>query len=494
MLTLFFDQNRILVYFVYPLIFFLMGFGIFLKNTGHSHFHLAKSLKFLGLFGILHGLADWGNIFIPIQKAFLSSRTLYVLDSLKIGINAISFFSLFYFGTHLYMQTKKRAGKILIIPILLLVIWFAFFIWLHPWFVNETTHDWRSVVSEIWARYLLAFPGAVISGYALFLQRKQFASFGVPSMTPILILAAFSMGLYALTGGIIVPYAPGSPAVFLNSDTFFHMTGIPVELFRALSGFLMAFFILKILKVFDLEFQNFFYKAEKQKAVDEERIKIARDLHDGVIQSIYATGLHLERIRAILAIEFNEKSEPAEIELQGVILRLNGLIREIREYIKQLQIPVSDQSSLKEDLERLFEEMDIRQQVEFRVEYENLEDDYLPLSQVVQIRYILKEALSNVIRHAESTQVTILIHRTDDELLLEVSDNGKGIDATGVESNPLENDFLHQGVLNMKSRAQSMGGELSISASKGMGTKVSLHLRYRGEGLHDEENLSPLGG
>lgn len=455
-----------------------MGFGIMLKKTVHSRFYLAHSLQYLAYFGILHGVSDWGNIFIPLQKSYLNHTYIYVLESIKMVINATSFFFLFYFGIHLLVKTKKWNKAMLFAPLFILLVWVSNFIFLEPYLVNKNNQEWWFAISDIWARYLLAFPGAVISSYALFLQRKQFYNLGVPRMTRTLKLAVVSVGLYGLSGGLIVPYAPVLPAIFFNSRLFFNTTGIPVELFRGLSGLLMAFFILKILQVFDIEYQNYYYQAEKQKAITNERNKIARDIHDGMIQSIYAMGLNLERIRNMLADKSNDKIEQSEAELQGVIKKLNDIIREIRGYIKQLQKSEEQIPDFKEQIKKLIVEMGTGQHMNLTVKY-NYNGAGPPLSQTVQIYYIIKEALSNILRHAEATEGEVIVEGNNQEYFIEIIDNGKGMDESDYNTNE-KSYFLKQGINNMTYRAQAIGGDLIIKSEKGKGTKITLHVKNGG--------------
>lgn len=474
LLSEFFKTNIIVVHFVYPLIFFLMGFGIFLKNTFDSQFYLSKSLQYLALFGIIHGISDWGKVFIPIQKAYLANNYIFVLESLRLIVNAISFYFLFYFGMHLLIQTKRWCRKFLFIPLFVFLIWLTNFILLMPILLNEHNQNWWFALSDIWSRYLLAFPGGVISSYALFLQHNQFQKFGVPSMTRTLFFTFISVGLYAVTSGLIVPYSPVLPAILFNSDLFFDTTGIPVELLRGISGLFMIFFILKILKVFDIEYQNYFYEVKKQKAVMDERDHIARDLHDGMIQSLYATGLHIERVRTMLSLNQNTKEGEVKAELQTITKKLNAIILEIRGYIRNLKMPINSQSSLKEDIERLIDEMNFDKQLNIAVHY-NYSGQDLPLSKTVQIYYILKEALSNTIRHANATQASIMVSGNNRELKVEVIDNGIGMDLVENRLNS-ERYFLKQGICNMRQRAQLIGAILTVTSKKGQGTKVCLQI------------------
>ena len=84
MTTTWFTENRTLVYFVYGLVFFILGIVILLQTRSYSRLHLARSLPWLGWFGISHGLYEWGDIFIPIQTHNMGE----------------SFFSIFDFSQH----------------------------------------------------------------------------------------------------------------------------------------------------------------------------------------------------------------------------------------------------------------------------------------------------------------------------------------------------------------------------------------------------------
>lgn len=479
--TQFFEANLVIIYFVYPLIFFLMGFAILLKNRLYSRFYLARSIHFLALFGIIHGIADWGIFFIPIQSAYLSERAIYYLESIQIVVNALSFFFLFYFGVHLLFHRGKYRKAILSIPIFLFSLWFSLFIFLGPILVNEGNQEWWFAISDIWARYLMAFPGGAIACYALFIQRKQFVELGVPKMIKTLTGASVSIGLYALSGGLIVQYAPMMPTILFNSEIFFTTIGFPIEIFRGLSGALMAFFIIKILKVFDIEYQNFIYQAEKTKALTDERNRIARDLHDGMIQSIYATGLQLEGIRHILTSNRPHQIEAAPDKIKAVTKKLNDIIKEIRGYIKELKVPIDKETKLGDEIERLFKELNIKDHLNVEFSYQNSGKEPA-LSKTVQIYYILKEALSNVIKHANASSVSIRVEGDNQLLTIKISDDGIGFNKD--ELNGKQDNFFMQGLRNMSFRAKSIDGTLKLDSILDSGTHLILEV-YNG-GANDE--------
>src|SRR5512134_2788322 len=102
-----FEINRSIIYFVYGLVFFILGFAIILQTRQSSRLDLARSLRWLAAFGIAHGFHEWGDLFIPIQAAYLRpviTRFLYILHLILL---AVSFVFLFEFGLAL-LYTGKR--------------------------------------------------------------------------------------------------------------------------------------------------------------------------------------------------------------------------------------------------------------------------------------------------------------------------------------------------------------------------------------------------
>jgi hypothetical protein len=86
-----FTINHEIIYFIYGLMFFVMGLAIALQSRQSSHLELARSLNWLAAFGFLHGFHEWGDLFIPLQAEYMAPRFILVLQYFHLLLLAISF-------------------------------------------------------------------------------------------------------------------------------------------------------------------------------------------------------------------------------------------------------------------------------------------------------------------------------------------------------------------------------------------------------------------
>jgi len=198
-------------------------------------------------------------------------------------------------------------------------------------------------------------------------------------------------------------------------------------------------------------------------AVLEERERIGMDMHDGVIQSIYGVGLTLENAHHIL------KNKPAQADqiIQQAIDALRRAIRDLRTYILDLRPHQLGGESLMDGLQRLVNEFQRYAKTEASLngpKSDHLGD--LPQSRATALFLICQEALANVGKYAEAKTVSVNVWATSDRVLLEVSDDGKGFDAGGI------NKTVGHGLANMLTRVHNVGGDLDISSTLGDGTTI----------------------
>jgi len=206
------------------------------------------------------------------------------------------------------------------------------------------------------------------------------------------------------------------------------------------------------------------YAQLERLAVLEERTRIGMDLHDGVIQSIYAVGLTLESTRLALP----EGADEAMTLLDAAIGGLNDAIRDIRNFILDLR-PRRFAGDVQQGMAQLAREFQANTMVPVSMSMpERLDDLPLPLGRAIFLT--TQEALANIARHARAKRVNVSLHLNANRVILKVQDDGQGFDTQN------QNLRLGHGLANMQSRAESLGGLFDIRSSPGAGTTVILDL------------------
>ena len=197
-------------------------------------------------------------------------------------------------------------------------------------------------------------------------------------------------------------------------------------------------------------------------AVLEERERIGMDLHDGIIQSIYGVGLSLESALH----SFEEDPADAKARVQHSIESLNQAIRDLRAYILDLRPRQMGSEGLMSGLIRLISEF--RANTLAKVQLSGNDNDIkdLPQAYSMVLFHICQEALANIAKHAKAKQVDVSLWATDERVLMEIHDNGKGFEMEKM------NATIGHGVANMQTRARSIGGDVDISSVVGEGTTV----------------------
>jgi signal transduction histidine kinase len=205
----------------------------------------------------------------------------------------------------------------------------------------------------------------------------------------------------------------------------------------------------------------------RQLAVLQERERIAQDLHDGSIQSLYAVSLALEDTAELMAGEPSQ----AEERIEHAIESIHGTIQEIRDFIMGLDPDARTAIDLLAGLTALTDEFERSTLIE--VELTSDPDVPLDPDETLQLIQLTREAMSNVARHAKASKVVVNVEDRRERLRLSIIDDGRGFD-TSAEQRP-----GHHGLTNMHARAESLGGSLAIDSDVD-GTRVVFEMP-RGE-------------
>jgi signal transduction histidine kinase len=201
-------------------------------------------------------------------------------------------------------------------------------------------------------------------------------------------------------------------------------------------------------------------------ALRSERDRIGMELHDGVIQSIYAVGMKIDIMRANLGISTNDQPQ-----FQTVLEDLNQIIEDIRAYIRNLAHARDEQVALKSRIETLGAHFQDFSGVKVVIDVA----DSLPAFSEFQrhnILQIIREALSNIGRHANASSAIIRVRTNEREVMIEISDDGQGFEVQDLEAMSL----THLGLRNLMRRAQNLQGALDIQSRPAQGTTVSVRV------------------
>ena len=196
----------------------------------------------------------------------------------------------------------------------------------------------------------------------------------------------------------------------------------------------------------------------------EEKIRLGRDLHDGLIQSLYALGLNLESIRPLLPTDPAE----ADLRLSRCTSDINAAIRDVRAHITGLTLDRLQSAGFAGALEASLAELRAGRSVTFDIKID--EDAALLLAPAhrTETLQIAREAVSNALRHGGASLINVRVHQNETAVCLLVQDNGTGFDAA------LRPAASGHGLANMRARAERMGATLRLTSESGQGARLVL--------------------
>jgi signal transduction histidine kinase len=482
-----FETNRVIVLSVYGQVFFVLGLAIALQSLKRSTLALARPLPWLAAFGIVHGFHEWGYLFVPIQSGYLPLPLTEALLVLQLVMKGASFALLLQFGVELLAATTQLPilGRLRLLPAAALLAWGGATLAVsaaaagylpdpHPWLPEGRIDAALDAVGaplavgDVLARWMLGLPGAALAAWGLV---RSAASVGPLARPPVgigLRVAAGAFAIYALVGGLIGMPAPFPPADVLNGTAVVDAIGIPIEVLRSGTGAVIAAAIILALDLFEQETDRALAEARRRELLGRERERIGRDLHDGIIQSIYAAGLHLEEASATL--------EPTAVaprdRIRTVLTELDRITRDIRRMIFDLRSASLETLDAEEIVRSVADELRANTLVALDLRVEGGWVPNLTAEQAEELRQIVHEAFSNVLRHAGARRVTVRLACSRRRLTLEIRDDGVGFDP--ILAAERARTGRAQGLANLRRRAELLRAALDLQTAPGQGTALSL--------------------
>ncbi|RJP53116.1 MAG: hypothetical protein C4557_05115 [Anaerolineaceae bacterium] len=460
--TEFFTLNREIIYFVYGLVFFLLGFAIILQTRQSSRLDLARNLRWLAAFGITHGFYEWGDLFIPIQAEYLGGEIVRALHFFHLILLAVSFICLLEFGLAI-LRPPQRGGLIHRESLAVFGAWLVVTFLILPAFIPD--EHLRRHAGNALARYFIQIPGGMLAAYGLRVHTmERIVPLNAPKIIRNIQAAGITLGIYAIFGGLTPPPVQFFPGSIFNTQTFTEFTGIPPLVFRSLTGAVIAIALIRALEIFELETERRIEQLEQQQIINAEHERLARDLHDGAIQKVYTAGLLVES-----AVRLAAGESELEKRLKHAMAALNDSILDLRRNLSELHshTPAAGES-LPDLLNAISRNPNYNTMVNVSLRLDLPPEKTISAIRAGHLKAVINEAMANIARHSKAANVTIHAGDTGETLKIRIKDDGAGMP---------EDAGKGYGLRNMRDRARLLNGAIDFHNDKGL--TVTLEIPWK---------------
>jgi signal transduction histidine kinase len=438
----------------------------------------ARALRPLAGFGLIHGSHEWFEMFLLIHRQVATEPDYWYISPIRLCLLASSFMLLLTFGATLIAGPTKPSLRWKML-LTVLAIWLVGLVWVA---VTQSDSNNRVVAMDVYTRYALAIPGAVLTTWGLILQRRKFIQAGLKMFGRDVALAALAFGLYGGIGQLFASSSAIFPSVYLNANVFLNWFGFPIQAFRGLMACMAAIFIIRSLRAFEVENRRQIEAlreaqiAERHrleelrtellhqtvKAQESERQRIAAELHDGIGQILTALGMGLR------GISENATTNPQRASQQAGQLEKvagNGL-EELQHLVTGLYPPQLDELGLLAALRWYAAEI-MNRITHLGTTIELREEERVVLYRIAQ------ESITNIVRHAETNRAEIRLNFSETEVYLAVEDKGIGFDVENT-INKRGTERPCWGLIGMLERAALIGGTCVINSTPEKGTIIEV--------------------
>ncbi len=481
-----FNLVLLIVYFAYGLAFFGMGLTLALESERSPALTEARLLRPLAAFGMIHGVHEWLDSYLLQPLSGGLQLPPWVLW-LRLGLLVASFCSLLIYGIEtLSAQTIKPGISMYFVWGVLIV--YGVFILGSAILTYRVGTTLLVNLYDVLSRYLLAVPGAVLAAMALRAEALSALSAGKRRVMVFLTWAAIGFGLYGLTQ-LFVPAIDMFPARLLNSTGFQTFAGFPIQVLRALLAVVITLSLLRATQIVEKDRQMQLFAVQQARleameriqeeltkreelrrellrhtvrAQEDERSRIARELHDETSQVLTAFSLDLATLKTVIC---------DREEVKTMVDRLQSLSKQMSQglyrLVHDLRPAQLDDLGLIPALEYLKDDS-AGASLDVTITTQGKARRLDPIIETVLFR-VAQEALHNVVRHAQVGRARISLEFKPQEVTLNIEDSGAGFD-------PVQSFVPPRGwgLAGMRERVESVGGSLSIESKPGIGTVVEV--------------------
>jgi signal transduction histidine kinase len=446
----------------------------------------ARILLPLAIFGFLHGIHEWLEMIIQMGDWLGFSLPTW-LGMGRLLLLIVSFSSLIVFGLQVLRPQRPINLKGSWLGILLGLV-YAVSLLATSFYYRSGSEQWISY-ADVFARYFLAVPGAILAFVAFRQQAGHTASTGRRILSLYLSGVSWCFLAYFFTQVFVMPLNI-FPAKFINSFVFNQWVGIPIQVVRAVLAVGIILSLLQATHLADEERQRQSLALQQERldafeqirqdlidrenlrrqllrhtviAQEDERQRIARELHDETAQLLTAISLNLASLRGLA---------PDGPQARLLIDRLRALVRQMSQGIYRLVHDLRpaqlDDLGLVAALQFLADEERKNSGLQVTLCVQGGHQRLDPLVETVFFR-VAQEALANIVRHAQVNVALIELVYEEQRACLDIYDQGVGFDVAA--------DLLPPrgwGLAGMRERAESIGGEFVVRSKPGEGTEVSI--------------------
>ena len=544
-LTAFFEHNMNFVFFIYGLAFFSMGLAVWLESRRTSDPRLARALAALAAFGLIHSMHEWLEMFQRFGgSSILSASGALAPGAFRVGIMALSFLMLVIFGMQLTLPAIQEGHH------RQTVVWKAVGVlvglWLGSIILTLSLYQPQEIesiaIATVLTRYTLGIPAALLAGWAMLLEQRSLKARGMPGSGRDLFWCAIAVFLYGVVGQTFAERTPLFPSTVINAAVFLQFFGVPVQLFRAVIAAIIAFFMIRAIRAFEIERQQRLETANEARlaaqhaaleaqqqarieteqlnrqlhsalqdlsrlyqelqareamrgdllrqvvsAQENERQRIARELHDGTGQILTALGLGL----AAASESIRSDSGLAARQLTELKALSGRALQEVHNVIADLRPSVLYDLGLVPALRDQVQELEWRTGLKAQFVVNGPRQRLDPETETIVFR-IAQEALTNVGKHAQAKTVVMELLFSGGVLQLTVRDDGRGFSPEAV----LRADQTHRrawGLLGMQERVALVGGSCQIVSQPGLGTTIEVRIPLTSQGVTDVQDHGDPG-
>jgi signal transduction histidine kinase len=474
------------IYLLYGLAFFVLGLAVALELGRTLDSRFKRALRPLVVFGVVHGFHEWFEMFELIGEQTYGFVPPTWLDWIRVAVLAFSFLSLSAFGLGMLRPSPQLLGRNVWFLLTMLSVYLMGVLEIGAW-QDWSVSDWIKA-ADAWTRYTVGIPGALLAAWGLLIQRRNFLREGLSEYANSLIGAALAFALYGAVGQLFVSPGPLFPSTVINTERFLDTVGIPVQLFRAAMAGLVAFCTIRALRAFDVHRRRQLATAQReaQEAVarrdalrgellrrsvtaqEEERSRIARELHDEIGQMLTGLATGLRGIQQSLADD-PDRARFQLRQLEGMTVKAIG---ELSRMVGDLRPSLLDDMGLHAALSWYTDEINRRGPTQVELAIEGPPARLSPEIEITLFR-ITQESLNNVVRHAHASRARVELAYVNGSARLQVSDDGVGFDPGTVLEGELESGW---GLAGIRERVELVGGQCRIQSTPGKGTIVMVEI------------------